>query len=122
MNYSKILFCAVILAASFFLKSEVVDSLNTRLPQVTFLEHGSTTCMPCKMMEKVLEEIEEIYGDSVAVKFIDVTKNRQEAIKDNIKLIPTQIFLDADGIEIFRHQGYFLTKEIQKVIDLYLRN
>ena len=91
------------------------DTSVTVKPQITFLEFGSTTCVPCKMMEDVLEEVRTIYNDSVDVIFHNVNEKRELSKKWGIKLIPTQIFLDAEGKEFHRHQGYYPTEEIVKV-------
>ncbi len=71
------------------------------------LELGSTTCVPCQMMEKVLASLEQGYADKFRVEFKDVTLKPEIGREYHIKLIPTQIFLAADGQEIFRHEGFF---------------
>jgi cytochrome c-type biogenesis protein len=94
-------------------RTEQKSELNVtekHLPRV--LELGSTTCVPCKMMEKVLESLRHGYSDSLKVDFIDVTININAGKKHNIKLIPTQIFFNAAGKEIFRHEGFFPEKDI----------
>ncbi len=78
----------------------------------TMLELGSTTCVPCKMMESVLDSLREKYSKRLRVEFVDVTQNRDVGFKYKIKLIPTQIFLDASGNEVFRHEGFFPEEEI----------
>lgn len=115
------LIVVVILMLSISLWSEEADSTIAETPQITFMEFGSTTCVPCKMMEKVMQEIEIIYADTVKVQFIDVTKERKKAIEYGIKLIPTQIFYNENGEEIYRHQGYFPTNEIQKIIEPHIK-
>ena len=76
---------------------------------VTFIELGSTRCVPCKMMQPIIEEIEKEYGDQVKVVFHDVWTEAGKPFgkKYNIKLIPTQVFLDREGNEYFRHEGFF---------------
>ncbi len=37
--------------------------------------------------------------------FIDVMKDADVAEKYNIEVIPTQVFVDASGKELFRHTG-----------------
>jgi thioredoxin 1 len=71
---------------------------------------GATKCIPCKMMAPVLEEMKKEYAGSLEVVFIDVWENNQAAKNFGIQLIPTQIFYDATGKELFRHEG-FLAKE-----------
>lgn len=95
----------------------ILDNSETKkLPRITFLELGSKTCIPCKMMVPVMEEIEAEFGDQVAVIFHDVKKDRKISKKYKIKLIPTQIFLDAEGEELFRHEGFFSTAEISEFL------
>lgn len=91
------------------------DSMQSK-PEITFLELGSTTCVPCKMMEPVLESIREKYGDQIEVVFHDVKKNRDIAEKYKIRIIPTQIFLDADGNEIHRHIGFYPEAQIDEFL------
>jgi len=74
------------------------------------IDLGADKCIPCKMMAPILDELKSEYEGSLIVEFIDVWKNPDEAPKYGIKLIPTQIFFDASGKEIFRHEG-FISKE-----------
>ncbi len=76
-----------------------------QLPRL--LELGSTTCIPCRMMEKVLENLRTGYRNQLQVDFIDVTINLDAGRRYHIKLIPTQIFFSPEGDEIFRHEGFF---------------
>lgn len=73
---------------------------------------GADKCIPCKMMAPILEELKEEYTNRLEVIFIDVWKNPSKAEEYGIKLIPTQIFLDASGEELFRHEGFFSKKDI----------
>ena len=84
--------------------------LTGQLPLM--LELGSTTCVPCQMMEKVLESLHSGYSEQFQVEFKDVTLKPEIGRKHHIKLIPTQIFFAADGREIFRHEGFFPEAEI----------
>lgn len=87
-------------------------------PKITFVELGSVNCIPCKKMQPVMKAIESKYGDQVKVIFYDVWKPEQEkyAEKYGIKLIPTQVFLDENGKEFYRHEGFFPEKEIDKIL------
>jgi thioredoxin 1 len=83
-------------------------------PRVTFVEFGSVNCIPCKAMQKVMKAVEEKYGDQLRILFYDVWKEEQAhfATEYHIRLIPTQVFLDANGKELMRHEGYFPEKDI----------
>ncbi len=80
------------------------------LPRMVDL--GADKCIPCKMMAPILEELKSEYEGKLIIEFIDVWKNPDEAPKYGIKLIPTQIFFDASGKELFRHEGFFSREDI----------
>jgi len=84
--------------------------------KITFLEIGSKSCIPCKKMQPILKSIEKKYSDQIKVIFHDTNKDRDILKKYNVRLIPTQIFLDKDGKEIHRHEGYYPEKEIDKLL------
>lgn len=86
--------------------------------KVTFIELGSVRCIPCKKMMPIMKEIETEYGDQVKVVFHDVwtPEGKPFSQKYKIRLIPTQIFLDKEGNEYFRHEGFFPKEELVKVL------
>jgi thioredoxin 1 len=81
-----------------------------KLPKL--IDLGADKCIPCKKMAPILEALREDFAGQLEVVFIDVWKNRQAAGAYGIKLIPTQIFFDADGNELFRHEGFFSREDI----------
>jgi len=81
---------------------------STALPRLVDL--GAGKCIPCKMMAPILEELKAEYVGKFRVDFIDVWENPEEGKKYGIRMIPTQIFFDAAGKELFRHEG-FLSKD-----------
>jgi thioredoxin 1 len=89
-----------------------------RRPLVTFIELGSVNCIPCKMMQPVMREIEQRFPRDVEVVFYDVwtERQRQYAAQYNIRVIPTQVFLDAEGQEFFRHEGFFPKEELVELL------
>jgi thioredoxin 1 len=91
---------------------------NNVKPKITFVELGSVNCIPCKQMQPVMKAIEEKYGEQVKVIFYDVWKEDQKkyAKQYGIKLIPTQVFLDENGKEFHRHEGYYPEVEIDKIL------
>jgi thioredoxin 1 len=80
------------------------------LPRLVDL--GAGKCIPCKMMAPILEELKKEYRGRLDVTFVDVWEKPDEAKKYNIKIIPTQIFYDASGKELFRHEGFFSKEDI----------
>jgi thioredoxin 1 len=89
-------------------------------PQVTFIEIGAAKCIPCKMMQPIMKEVAEEYKGQVNVLFYDVwtQQGRIDAEKYNIRVIPTQVFLDKDGKEYFRHEGYFPKEDLVKILKM----
>jgi thioredoxin 1 len=79
-----------------------------KLPRVVDL--GADKCIPCKKLAPILEELKKEYAGRVVVEFIDVWKDPKAGEPYRIRVIPTQIFFDADGKEVWRHEG-FLPKE-----------
>ncbi|MCB1151372.1 thioredoxin family protein [bacterium] len=82
----------------------------TTLPRL--IDLGADKCVPCKMMVPVLEELAAGYADRFEVEFIDVWKQPERGDAYAVNLIPTQIFLAADGTELFRHEGFFAKDDI----------
>ena len=87
-------------------------------PKITFVELGSVNCIPCKKMQPVMKSVEKKYGGQIKVIFYDVWQPDQKkyAQQYGIKLIPTQVFLDEKGKEIFRHEGFYPEEEIDKLL------
>lgn len=86
--------------------------------KVTFIELGSVRCIPCQQMQPVMKSIEQKYGRDVKVVFYDVwtEAGAPYAKQYNIEAIPTQVFLDKDGKEFFRHVGFFPEEELVKIL------
>jgi thioredoxin 1 len=80
------------------------------LPRLVDL--GADKCIPCKMMAPVLKELKKEYTGRMEVEFIDVWKNPDAGKAYQINLIPTQIFFDAAGKELFRHEGFLSKADI----------
>jgi thioredoxin 1 len=74
---------------------------------------GKGTCIPCKKMKPILDTLKAEYQGKAIVRIIDLRDEPKEASKYGIRLIPTQIFFDAEGKEIYRHEG-FLDKQTIK--------
>ncbi len=99
-------------------QSTIQTKTKSEQPAVTFVELGSERCIPCKQMQPVMKAIEEKYGKQIKVVFYDVWKPEQEKYAGlyGVKLIPTQVFLDKDGKEFFRHEGFYPEAEIDKLL------
>jgi len=74
--------------------------------------------MPCKAMQPVMESIRKKYPGQACVLLYDVrTKEGQSCgQKLKIRVIPTWIFLDRDGREYCRHEGFFPEEGLMKIL------
>jgi thioredoxin 1 len=78
---------------------------SAALPKL--IDLGSKSCIPCRKMAPILDSLREEYRGKADIIFIDVREDREAALKHKITLIPTQIFFDKSGLEIYRHIGFF---------------
>ena len=94
----------------------VADTVDNRTAPTTSLpkliDLGAGKCIPCKKMAPILEELKAEYAGVLEVEFIDVWQNPGAGDQYGIQLIPTQIFYDAAGKELFRHEGFFSKEDI----------
>ena len=102
--------CMSALAAEATKVSPTNAPAKAALPRLVDL--GADKCIPCKAMAPILKELKKEYAGRMDVEFIDVWKNPKAGKAYRIKLIPTQIFFDASGKELFRHEGFFSKKDI----------
>jgi len=71
------------------------------------LDFGRGVCIPCKRMKPILEEmIKECEGKAV-IRILDIDQEKELTEKNKIMMIPTQVFYDTTGKEIYRHVGFF---------------
>lgn len=76
------------------------------------IDVGAGTCIPCKLMAPILEELKEELQGKITVQFLDLNKYPGSADIYRIKAMPTQIFYDASGKELFRHEGFYSKEDI----------
>ena len=95
-------------------ESKAPENTTAQKPEALprLVDLGAGKCIPCKMMAPILEELKENYSGIFDVEFIDVRENPDAGKKYGIKIIPTQIFYDVSGKELFRHEGFFSKEDI----------
>jgi len=86
------------------------EALSNGKPTVA--EFGAATCIPCKRMKPVLEELIAEHGDKLNLSFVDVRNRSDLARKYRIELIPTQVFFDSGGQEVSRHVGFWPKEDV----------
>ncbi len=85
--------------------------------RITLVELGAKDCPPCRAMEPVRKKLMADLGDSINFVYYDVWTNEgaPHGQRYRARVIPTQVFLDAEGREFFRHEGYFAEAQIRAV-------
>ena len=91
----------------------VVDKArNTKKP--TMVEFGATGCVPCDMMQPILDKLRKKYPARLNVVFVHVGEEQVLAARYGIRSIPVQVFFNTAGKEVFRHVGFFPEDEVEK--------
>lgn len=79
------------------------------------LDFGRGECIPCKKMMPVLDELAEKHKGRIVVRYLElkIPENRERAGKMGVRVIPTQILVDARGEEAIRHEGFWPLEDIE---------
>ena len=81
------------------------------------LDIGAGSCIPCKMMKPIFEELEKKYKERANIILLEISEHRDIASKYRVRVIPTQIFFDKNGNEYWRHEGFLAKDEIIKKLN-----
>ncbi len=84
--------------------------------RLVMLELGSVGCIPCEQMKPVMQKLRETYKGKLDVIFVDVRVDRATSWRFGVTVIPTQVFLDKNGKEFHRHNGFYDFDEIVPVL------
>ncbi len=69
------------------------------------VDFGANSCLPCRQLRPILKEIGKEYAGKAAILVIDVYKYQHLAKEYKITAIPTLVFFDNKGKEVFRQPG-----------------
>ncbi|MBV6481483.1 MAG: hypothetical protein DIKNOCCD_01206 [bacterium] len=83
---------------------------TAKLPRL--VELGGEKCIPCMQMAPIIEELQKEYAGRVNIEKIDVGKVHSAINLYAVRLIPTQVFIKADGQEFWRNEGTLTKEEI----------
>ena len=78
----------------------------------TLAEFGRGTCIPCKEMKPILENLAIEYQNRLNVSIVSVDEYRDLTNSYGIMAIPTQIVFGGNGKEVFRHVGLWPKDQI----------
>jgi thioredoxin 1 len=77
---------------------------STTLPRMIDLGRGK--CIPCKKMEPILKELKQAYAGRAVIEIVNLDEEPHAGDMYKLRLIPTQIFFDTSGSEVWRHEGF----------------
>lgn len=91
----------------------------------TLITFTSTMCLDCQRIKSVLADVEPMYINKINFEYVQaLEKNKKvkDAIKKyNVVLVPTLIFLDKEGNQLSKFEGFMekdqLVSEIEEVIN-----
>jgi len=78
------------------------------------VDFGSNSCIPCRQLRPVLQKIRKDYTGKLEVLIIDIRNNQKLASDYQIQVIPTVVFFDPAGKEVFRHQGFMSEEKVKE--------
>ena len=81
-------------------------------------EFGKGSCKACKEMGELIYALKQ-QNPHYRLFYIDVGRDRKAAADHGIRMIPTQLFFDRDGNELYRHVGGFTTEEFTETLHKY---
>ena len=102
-NYAKPLQAEVISEPPTNTSEDLKKALQSQKP--VLVDFGSNKCIPCRQIRPILREIEKEYKGKAHVLIIDVFEIRELAREHRIQLIPTLVFFNRSGKEVFRRSG-----------------
>jgi thioredoxin 1 len=85
-------------------------ALGTGRPVVA--DFGRGTCIPCKMMKPILDELQKEYAGRAEILIIQIDEYPAVTQRVGIRAIPTQVFYDAKGKEVYRHEGFMPREDV----------
>ena len=80
-------------------------------------DFGRGVCIPCKQMKPILEELAAEYKGKASILIIEIDEYRALTRRYSIRLIPTQIFFDAQRKEVYRHEGFMSKESIKEKLE-----
>jgi thioredoxin 1 len=106
----------VVVVATACIRERRLPAESTDLGIPRLVELGAGKCEACKKMAPIIEELRTEYAGRVAVESIDVLKEPARAGEFDYGLIPTQVLLDKDGREVWRHEGFIPKTDLQSLL------
>jgi len=82
------------------------------------IEFGKTECIWCEHMAPYFKEIKAKHPKT-PIYYVNTDTDFLGGINQNIEVLPTAVFWDAEGKEIGRYEGYLLPEQIMELLVKY---
>ena len=89
-------------------------SASLRSGRPTMADFGAGTCQVCKELQPTIDAAAADYAGKANVVYVDTGLYPDIARQYDVRLIPTQIFFDADGSLVSRNVGKISPEEIAR--------
>ena len=104
---------------------QIIGNEKVKNPKAKIMKFSSPMCSECKEIAQEMDKAMENYKDSVIIEEINVIENTGKDVKYNkaaikkfkVTLVPTLVFLDKQGNQIYRQEGLMTSEEITDVLD-----
>jgi thioredoxin 1 len=89
------------------------DIINSDKP--VLIDFFATWCGPCQMLGPVLKQVKDSLGDRVSIIKVDVDKNQELAVMQQVLGVPTMMLYQR-GQQLWRQSGVLSKEEIIQII------
>lgn len=77
-------------------------------------KYGAQWCMPCKVLDRTLENIK-----GVEIRYFDADKDPEAFEREGIRNVPVLIYRDDEGNELLRQHGAVSEQQIRQALEAY---
>jgi thioredoxin 1 len=79
------------------------------------IDFSAEWCGPCKRQKPILDELKERMGDTIEIRMVDVDQNMEEAVKYNVRVVPTLVVVK-DGQVVRTLEGVTHANELEAIL------
>lgn len=98
-------------------KQTQFESVKTKIGKENMvLEIGASSCKSCIQMKKLIAQVQNDIPN-LPIHIIDVYDDMNAFSFFNIKMIPTQVVINAKGQEVYRHIGVLSRQELLNLVE-----
>lgn len=120
-----LIFIIPIIAYAVLSENNTVSAQKHVAGQPHIVKFSSKLCLDCKKIKQGFEELAPQYQDKIVISEYNVEQNdadtKNAITKYDVSLVPTIVFVDKNGKEVRRTEGFVETSELKKYFDELLK-